>query len=75
LAAVVFLAILAQGMLGAFVVVPIVCINWSWNSVVSQYTQLPPIVWWQATLIYLTVACLIYLSGFIRVEVKAEKID
>ncbi len=70
-----FCAAIAQGVLGAFVVLPIFCINWTWNSVVSQYMFLPPIVWWQAVLIYLAVAAAIYASGLIRIEIKAETVD
>ena len=70
-----FFRSLVQGILGAFVVLPIVCINWTWNSVLSQYTLLPPIAWWQAGLLYLVVAVAIYVSGFIRIEIKAETLD
>lgn len=75
LTAAILCAALVQGGIGALVVLPIVCINWTWNSVLSQYILVPPIAWWQATLLYLAVAAAIYVSGFIRIEIKAETID
>jgi hypothetical protein len=75
LTAAILCAGLVQGLIGAAVVLPIVCINWTWNSVLSQYTLVPPIAWWQAALLYLAVAAAIYVSGFFRIEFSTETID
>jgi hypothetical protein len=73
-AAVIF-AILAMGILGMFVLLPIACIQITWNSFITQIPVLPPINAWQATLLYLAGATLLYLSGIVQIEIETERID
>ena len=73
-AAIIF-SVLVMGALGAFIVFPIVCINWIWNVVVVNWTALPTICLWQSGLLYLAVACVVYLTGLVRIEFKAETVD
>ncbi len=73
-AAIIF-TILVMGALGGFVVWPIFCINWIWNVIVVNWTALPSISLWQSTLLYVAFGCIVYLSGLVRVEFKAESVD
>lgn len=73
-AAVIF-TVLFMGVLGMFVLVPIACIQWTWNSVMTSWKMLPLINVWQATLLYLALSTLVYLSGLVRIEFEAEKLD
>lgn len=71
----VIFTVLCMGAIGCFVVLPIACIQWSWNAVVTSFPVLPQINVWQASLLYLAVATLLYLSGLVRIEFNAEKLD
>ena len=73
-AAIIF-TILGMGALGGLVVLPIACIQWTWNSVMNSVHLLPLINAWQATLLYLAMATMLYLSGLVRIEFEAEKLD
>lgn len=75
LAAAIILSVLCMGVVGLLVAFPIVCINWFWNDVVAQWMSLPTINVWQSSLLYLAVACIIYIAGFVRIEIKAETVD
>jgi hypothetical protein len=75
LAAAIFLSALAMGILGLFVVFPIVFIGWSWNTVVTHFTVLPHIRIWQASLLYAAVACVSYLMGWVQIDFKTETVD
>jgi len=75
LSAAIILSVLLMGALGAFVIVPIAFIHWTWNSVVAHFSSLPQINGWQAMLLYLALACLIYLCGFVQIEFKTETVD
>jgi hypothetical protein len=70
--AAVFLTLLTMGALGMAVVLPIACIQWSWNALVSVFGFLPLINAWQAILLYLAAATLLYLSGIVRIEFEPE---
>ncbi len=65
--AVVF-TVLCMGALGCFVILPIACIQLTWNSVMTSVRFLPLINAWQATLLYLAVATMLYLSGIVPIE-------
>jgi len=64
-----------MGAIGMFIIFPVVCINWSWNSVVAHYTVLPPIHIWQACLLYTAAACMAHLMGWVQIEFKTEPVD
>ena len=66
------LAILVMGILGMCLVLPIACIQFTWNSLLAKLPPFPPINIWQATLLYLAMATLLYLSGIIRIEIETE---
>jgi hypothetical protein len=73
-AAVIF-TVLGMGALGILVLLPIACIQWTWNSVMSSVGVLPLINAWQASLLYLALATLVYLSGIVRIEFETEHLD
>ena len=73
-AAVIF-TVLCMGVVGVFVLIPIACIQWTWNSVMSSWRFLPLINVWQATLLYLALAILLFLTGLVRIEFETEKVD
>jgi len=75
LTAAIMFTVLLMGAIGFFIVFPVVCINWTWNTVVSHYTILPQIHLWQACLLYTAFACFLYLMGWVRIEFKTETID
>lgn len=75
LAAAIIFSVLLMGALGAFVLLPIICINWVWNEFLAGHTALPPIGLWQAGLLYVACACLFYILGLVRVEFRAETLD
>jgi hypothetical protein len=75
LAAAIILAVLCMGIIGTLVVLPIACIQWTWNIVVPQVSVLPTINPWQASLLYIAMAIMIYLTGWIQLDVKIEKAD
>jgi hypothetical protein len=71
----IFFTLLCMGVLGMFVMIPIACIQWTWNSVINSFPLLPSINVWQATLLYTAVALLVYLSGIVRIEFETENLD
>jgi hypothetical protein len=73
--AAVILATLFMGVLGAFVIVPIGCIQWTWNALAPQLFALPMIDAWQAVLLYVAGACLLYIFGLVQIEIKSEPFD
>jgi hypothetical protein len=75
LAAAIIFSVLAMGAIGFFIVVPVVCINWTWNCVVIHYTLLPHIQIWQAGLLYCAAACFSYLMGWVQIELKTETLE
>ncbi len=68
LGAAIILSLLLMGGLGLFVLVPIVFIQWLWNVTIANLTLLPQINLWQSSLLYLSGATIIYLSGLVRID-------
>jgi len=64
------LTVLIIGLTGVFVVLPIAFIQWLWNGTVPHFSALPQIAPWQAGLLYLAMAALLYLSGLVRIEIQ-----
>jgi len=75
LAAAILFTILIMGVFGLVVVLPIAFINWTWNQVVTNVSHLPQINVWQASLLYVALGTLLYLLGFVQIEVEANKVD
>ncbi len=75
LAAAIVFTILIMGVFGLVVVLPIAFIAWTWNAVVTNVSSLPHIGVWQAGLLYLALATMLYLFGFVQIEVEANKIE
>jgi hypothetical protein len=73
--AAVIVATLFMGLLGAFVLIPIGCIQWMWNSCVTQVFALPIINAWQAVLLYMAGVCLLYLFGLVKIEIRSDALD
>ncbi|HEY9784374.1 MAG TPA: hypothetical protein V6D17_03160 [Candidatus Obscuribacterales bacterium] len=71
----VILAMVVMGALAVFVLMPIACIEWTWNFAASILTMLPPINAWQAALLYLAMALILNISGVLHIEFKADTID
>jgi hypothetical protein len=74
-AAAIIVTVLCMGGLGMFILLPIACIQWTWNSVMSSFRFLPLINAWQASLLYLAMAIMLYLSGLVRIEFETEKLE
>lgn len=64
--------VLAMGLIGLLVVLPIACIQWTWNQVVSNCSILPTINVWQAVLLYLAATTILFLSGLVQVELDTR---
>ncbi len=75
LAAAIIFSLLAMGILGVAVVLPIACIQWTWNSLVPSMGTVPLINIWQATLLYMALGTALYLSGLVHIEFEAENLD
>jgi hypothetical protein len=65
--------ILAMGLIGVLIVLPVACIQWSWNQFVPVHSILPPINVWQAVLLYLALATTLFLSGIVQVELDTPE--
>jgi len=74
-AAAIFLSALCMGIVGLFIVLPIACIQWTWNYFVAGFSVLPYINIWQASLLYVAGAIVLYLSGLVRIDVEAHKAE
>ena len=73
--AAVFLSVMFMGLVAFLVMLPIACIEWMWNTLVTQFTPLPAINSWQACLLYLAGATIAYLTGFIRIEAEIDTVE
>jgi hypothetical protein len=73
--AAILLSALFMGLLGALVVAPIACIEFMWNSFATHFCALPAINPWQAILLYLAVACIVYLMGWVQIEIKTSTVE
>lgn len=73
--AAIILTALFMGLLGAFVLIPVACIQWTWNSLAPQVFALPIISAWQAILLYVAVACLLYIFGLVQIEIRSEPFE
>jgi hypothetical protein len=73
--AAVILSTLFMGLVGAFFLIPVACIQWTWNSLAPLAFALPIITVWQAILLYIAGCCLLYISGLVQVEISAEPFD
>ena len=70
--AAIIVSTLIMGMLGAFVLIPVACIQWTWNSVAAHLFSLPLINAWQAILLYIAAACLLYISGLVQIRFESD---
>lgn len=68
----IFMAVLVMGLLGMFVLVPIFGIQYTWNTAIHQLAAAPQINTWQATLLYLAGATIMYLTGIVQIEIDTE---
>jgi len=75
LTAAIICTVLFMGVLGFLFFLPFGCIYLFWNNVIAQHTALPPIGFWQTSLLYAAFACIFYLSGIVRIEIKTENLD
>lgn len=64
--------LLAMGVIGLLVVLPVTFIQWTWNQFVPNNSYLPPINVWQAVLLYLASLTALFLSGVVQVELDTE---
>jgi hypothetical protein len=64
--------VLAMGVIGVLVVLPIASIQWTWNEFVPGNSVLPSIDVWQAILLYLAAATALFLSGIIQIEIDTD---
>ncbi len=73
--AAVVLSTLFMGVLGILVIAPIACIEYTWNYLASHVWSIPIINPWQAMLMYLAVACIVYLLGWVQIEIRTGTAD
>jgi hypothetical protein len=73
--AVLFFSAFCLAALSLLVVLPVALIQWFWNNLLVVHSTLPPIAVWQAGLLYVAGATLMYILGFVRIEFEAQKID
>lgn len=64
-----------MGALGAFVVAPIACIEFTWNFAAHHLSYIPAIDPWQALLVYLAFASIVYMLGWVRIEIKTGSLE
>jgi len=74
-AAAAIMVVLAMGIIGLFVVLPIACIQMAWNLLASPFCQIPSINVWQSCLLYLALTLTLYLLGFVQLDIEAKGID
>lgn len=63
---------LTMGAIGAFIILPIAAIEWSWNALAHVFSVVPVINSWQSGLLYIAGVLILYISGIIKIEVKAN---
>jgi hypothetical protein len=68
-------AALGMGFVGLLVVLPLICIQWTWNVVISALATVPQINIWQAILLYLALATTLFLTGLVRIDFEASELD
>jgi hypothetical protein len=73
--AAVLLSTLFMGVLGVLVIAPIACIEFMWNFFATHVCAVPVINPWQAMLLYMAVACIIYLMGWVQIEIKTGTVE
>lgn len=73
--AAIFFSALSMGAVGVFVVIPIAFIQWTWNCVVVGISSAPHISVWQALLLYLAGATVLYLSGIVQIKIETTNVD
>lgn len=74
----IILAVLSMGLLGLVVVLPIACIQWLWNTLSTAQpggALLPPINVGQAGLLYLAGATVVYLTGWVQIDISMDTVD
>lgn len=73
--AAVMMSVLCMGMLGLFVVVPVACIQLTWNFFAGPLAHVPQISVLQACLLYLAFGTALYLLGFIQIDIEAKELE
>lgn len=58
---------------GLFIILPIAFIQWVWNFLIANVVTAPHISGWQASLLYMAFATIVYLSGLVRIEIHADE--
>jgi predicted membrane channel-forming protein YqfA (hemolysin III family) len=73
--AAVILTFLVMGFLGLFVLMPVVLIQWTWNSVAQGLSVAPAINMWQASLLYIACALVLYIIGVVEIDVGVDRVE
>jgi hypothetical protein len=73
--AAILLSTLFMGVLGALVIAPIACIELIWNFFATHFSAMPIINPWQAMLLYMAMACIVYLMGWVQIEIKTGTVE
>ncbi|MBX9692684.1 MAG: hypothetical protein K2Z81_09895 [Cyanobacteria bacterium] len=74
-AATVILTVVIFGAFGLVVLFPVVLLQWGWNVAIAPWAALPLIELWQAALLYVAAALMIYLAGLVKIEIKLERFE
>lgn len=71
----IILTVVLLGAIGLFVLVPVALIEWGWNVFAKSAHFVPEISSWQAMLLYIALALVLYISGLVRIEVRIDTKD
>ena len=69
------LTMIFMAAVGLLVLVPIALLEWGWNLFAEASRLVPAIGQWQAFLLYLAFALVLYILGLVKIEVRIKKSD
>ena len=68
--AILLITLVITGIFGLFVVIPIAVLEGGWNTVFQNSSLLPEINLWQATLLYVALALVLYIFGLVKIKIE-----
>lgn len=70
----VFLTLVFMAGFALLFLAPIACIQLAWNAAAGWSGLIPAINAWQALLLYIATALVLYLVGLVKIDVKVERL-
>lgn len=68
--AILLITMVITGFFGLFVIIPIAALEWGWNAFFQSNNLLPAINSWQAALLYIAIALVLYILGLVRIKIE-----